>query len=244
MKIKLFLTLSLLVFSFPFKSIGQQSEESTVDENFDPFSDYSEYMETTEEEADINFFRSGRLLNMGIQSGVRAFTENLGQLYSPGLSYGLGVTYFFDLRFAGYFGFSTSDHAFNLVTNNGRTTGNVGLTFLSFDLKYYLNTDVLIRPLSEINPYWLLGFNQTYRTLTLSASGDVARDSTLGLEFGAGIEIPVLRGQAFIGAQATYRYFNFVDESQNLIDPIALQPINVRPMGDAYELLVLLGVNF
>jgi hypothetical protein len=244
MKLNFALILAFPFFLFPNISLAQQTEETTVDENFDPFSDYSEYMQTAEEEADINFFRSGRLLNMSLHAGLRSFSETLGLLYSPNLGYGLGITYFFDLRFAGYFGFTTSDHSFNLVINNNQTTGNVGVTFLSFDLKYYLNTDILIRPLSDINPYWLIGFNQTYRTLTLSASGDQARDSTLGLEFGGGIEIPILREQAFIGFQATYRYFNFVDESQNLIDPIALLPIDVKPKGDSYDLMLLMGINF
>lgn len=244
MKLNWITYLSFLILFAPSLVTAQFSDDSEPDENYDPFSDYSEYIQTTEEEADINFFRSGRMVNLGIHAGSRAFTDVLGLLYSPGVSYGLGVTYFFDLRFAGYFGFSTSDHPFSLVTNNGQTTGNVGVTFLSFDLKYYLNTDILIKPISDLNPYWLVGFNQTYRTLSLSASGDVARDSTLGLELGAGIEIPLLRDQAFIGFQATYRYFNFIDESQNLVDPIALTTISVKPMGDSYDLMVLLGINF
>lgn len=244
MNLKKILASILLLLLMSQQVFGQLDDNSTSDDNFDPFSDYSEYMETTEEEADINFFRNGRMVNMSLHSGVRTFTETLGLLYSRGLSYGLGITYFFDLRFAGFLGFSTSDHGFKLVTNNGSTTGNVGMTFLSFDLKYYLNTDILVRPLSDLNPYWLIGFNQTYRTLSLSASGDVAKDSTLGLEFGIGIEAPILRQQAFIGFQAIYRYFNFVDETQYLVDPIALLPTDVKPMGDSYDLLFSLGINF
>jgi len=244
MNLKKNLVSLLLLLLIPIQGFGQLEDESATPDNFDPFSDYSEYIETTEEEADINFFRNGRMVNMSLHAGVRAFTETLGLLYARGVGYGLGITYFFDLRFAGHLGFSTSDHGFKLVTNNGTTTGNVGITFLSFDLKYYLNTDILIRPLSDINPYWLVGFNQTYRTLSLSTSGDVAKDSTLGAEFGGGIEVPILRGQAFIGFQATYRYFNFVDETQNLVDPIALLPTNVKPMGDSYDLNLVLGINF
>jgi hypothetical protein len=224
--------------------LAQQDESQEGDENFDPFSDYSELNESTEEEADIHFFRNGRLLNLSLNMGQRFFTQNLKYLYSKGPTYGLGITYFFDLRFAGYFSFLTSDHRFRFVTDNGTTTGNVGMTFLSFDLKYYLNTDVLIKPLAALNPYWLLGLNQTYRNLSISTEGEVARDSSVGLEVGAGIELFVLRNQSFIGIQGAYRYFNFVDESQQLIDPVNMLPTKVRPSGDSYDILLLLGTHF
>lgn len=221
-------------------SSGDESSEET----FDPFSDYTEYTQTTEEEADIHFFRHGRLLNLETLVGQRNFTSTLGQLYAPGISYGLGLTYFFDMRFAGLLAFSTSDHAFQFTTNNGTTTGNVSMTFLGFAIKYFLNTDTLIRPIAALNPYWIFGFNQTYRSLTLSASSLTARDNTMGFEAGAGIEIQVLRKQAYIGFQGIYRYFNFIDESKNLIDPISLTAVPVKPMGDSFDVGIKLGVNF
>lgn len=241
LKKQLLLTLLLIAHTATAQfSTGDESSEET----FDPFSDYTEYTQSTEEEADIHFFRHGRLLNLETLVGQRNFTSTLGQLYAPGVSYGLGLTYFFDMRFAGLLAFSTSDHAFQFKTNNGITTGNVSMTFLGFAIKYFLNTDTLIRPIAALNPYWVFGFNQSYRSLTLSASSLTARDNTMGLEAGAGIEIQVMRKQAYIGFQGLYRYFNFIDESKNLIDPISLTPVAIKPMGDSFDLGIKLGVNF
>lgn len=225
-------------------TLAQTGDESEADDNFDPFSDYSEYVETTEEEADINFFRTGRLLNMSLHGGFRNFTDTLGQLNAPGLTYGLGLTYFFDLRFAGYLGFSTSDHDYTYTYNNQTRQGSTSISFLSFDLKYYLDTDVLVKPLSELNPYWFVGFNQTFRGQSLAGLTGIARDSALGLELGVGLEVPILRNQAFMGFQFTYRQFSFTDERQPLIDFVNAQQTNITPNGDAYDLLFLLGLNF
>ena len=54
--------------------------QAADDDAFDPFSDYSEFDEATEEEADINFFRNGRFLTVGFQLGVKGFTDNLAEI--------------------------------------------------------------------------------------------------------------------------------------------------------------------
>jgi hypothetical protein len=49
-----------------------------TDESYDPFADYSEFAESAEQEADINFFRNGRFFTLGFQGGYRRFTETMG----------------------------------------------------------------------------------------------------------------------------------------------------------------------
>lgn len=231
-----------LILSWSLSSSAQYDEDT--DPNFDPFSDYSETDQTIDEEADIYFFRNGRLVTMNLQVGMRHFTGTLARLYTPALAYGLGLTYFFDMRFAGHLAFSTSDHAYGFSTQNGSVTGNVGTTFLSFDLKYFLNTDHLIRPVADLNPYWLVGFNQTYRTLRITGFDEASRDSALGLNLGAGIEKFILRRRAYVGFQVVYRYFNFRDETQFLIDPGSLNPVDIKPSGDAFDYSFIMGLNF
>ena len=41
-----------------------QNTQNIDEESFDPFSDYSEFDESSDEEADINFFRNGRFLTV------------------------------------------------------------------------------------------------------------------------------------------------------------------------------------
>ena len=218
--------------------------ENDGDEAYDPFSDYSEFDEASDEEADINFFHNGRFFVLGFQGGMRAFTENLASLYSPGATYGLFMTFFFDLRFALQAGFVTGDYNYQFSTPSGPVTGNVSMTFLDIQLKYYLNTQNVTRGLADLNPYLIGGFSQTYRTLTLSGVQDSAHDSTMGLNFGAGLEIPLMRKKAFFGIQGLYRYFNFKDQNQNLIDPQTQLPTSTIPKGHTYDVMGIIGLNF
>ncbi|MFN7729193.1 MAG: hypothetical protein ACK5P7_08560 [Bdellovibrio sp.] len=214
------------------------------DDAYDPFSDYSEFDEASDEEADINFFRNGRFFVLGFTGGMRAFTDNLDKLYGSGPSYGFFMSFFFDLRFALQAGFVTGDYAYELGTANGKTTGNVSMTFLDVSLKYYLNTQNVTRGLADLNPYMMGGISQTYRTLTISGTGDSARDATMGMHIGGGLEIPLMRKKAFFGIQGLYRYFNFKDENQALIDPVTQLPTTVKPTGDSYDVMGSIGLNF
>lgn len=241
-------TISTALADFKFASPELQKPrllaQESGDDAYDPFSDYSEFDEASDEEADINFFRNGRFFVLSFAGGFRGFTDNMAKLYNSGPTYGLFMTFFFDLRFAMQAGFLTGDHAYELSTPSGKTTGNISMTFLDISLKYYMNTQNVTRGLADLNPYMIGGFSQTYRTLTITGTGDSARDATMGLHGGMGLEIPLMRKKAFFGIQALYRYFNFKDENQNLIDPTTLLPTNVKPTGDSFDIMGMVGINF
>src|SRR5688572_13060827 len=90
-----------------------QPSSDSGDSTFDPFSDYSEFEEGSEEEADVNFFHNGRFFTVGLAAGHASFTDVLGVLYKPNFTYGLFLSYFFDLRFAIQVSYLTADHAIN-----------------------------------------------------------------------------------------------------------------------------------
>src|ERR1041385_294119 len=46
-----------------------------ADDSYDPFGDYSEFEEASDEEADLNFFRNGRFFTLGFQVGYQRFTD-------------------------------------------------------------------------------------------------------------------------------------------------------------------------
>ena len=80
------------------------------DEAYDPFTDYSEFDEESDEEADINFFRNGRFFTIGLAGGTRGFTGNFANAYGGAPTFGIFLSYFFDLRLALSIGFQTGDH--------------------------------------------------------------------------------------------------------------------------------------
>lgn len=217
--------------------------QSDPDEAYDPFIDYSEFDEASDEEADINFFKHGRFFTVGLAAGQRYFTGNFSSIYQAAPNFGVLLTYFFDFRFALTFGFLTGDHGVSFKTNTTTYTGNVSLTLLNFDLKYYLNTQNITRGLADLNPYILGGFSQFYRTYTITGTEGFARDATMGVDAGLGLEVPLMNKKAYLGIQGTYHYVNFADENKDLINQ-GSERLEQKLSGDLYDLLLILGVNF
>jgi hypothetical protein len=242
---------SYLLSSSP-KDSGYLMAQTDSDDAYDPFSDYSEFDEASDEEADINFFRNGRFFTIGMVAGLRAFTDQLSNLYGSGPTYGIFLSYFFDLNLALQFGFVTGDYDFNLSFadsggNRFVNSGNVSLTFMSFDLKYYFSTQNVTKGLADLNPYILGGVSQVYRTYTISGLDGLSRESVMGLDGGGGIEIPILRRKSYIGLQLVYHFVSFKDESTAMIgvDTAGNQiQTSTKPKGDTYDLLMIFGMNF
>ncbi len=218
--------------------------ENDVDDSYDPFSDYSEFDEASDEEADINFFRNGRFFTVGFALGMRSFTGDLNKLYGAAPTYGLFLSYFFDLRLALELGFQTGDHTFEVIGPMDRLSGNVSMTLINLNLKYYFNTQNVTRGLADLNPYMLGGFSQVYRTYSLDNADIGSRDSTLGVNGGLGIEIPVMRRKAFIGLQTTYRYFTFRDSNKSIVNATTGTDYGVKPKGNSFDVVGILGMSF
>ncbi len=225
------------------------AQAATDDDSFDPFSDYSEFDEATDEEADINFFRNGRFLTVGFVMGMKGFTDNLSTAYNSGGTYGLYLAYFFDLRFAIQFGFTTGDYGFTFSTPSGQSSsGNVAFTLISINTKYFFNTQNVTKGLADLNPYLIIGLSNVFRTYTLTSSqtGQVndAVQSAWGLDAGGGIEIPMMRKKAYFGIQGTLHYVNFPDSNSPFYLYEFTQPSTSTQAGMQYDVLALVGVNF
>ncbi len=211
---------------------------------YDPFADYSEFDGASDEEEDVNFFRNGRLLTMGFIAGYRGWTGNLDSIYSSDPTFGLFLSYFFDLRFALQFGFLTGSHTFVAQGPSETLQGNVSLADISFHLKYYFNTQNVTRGLADLNPYLIGGFSHLMRTTVIDvAQDDVAKDTAFGFNAGAGIEIPMMRNKMFFGLQGAYQLISFPDENRYIRQSDNTTQI-IKPAGDAFIMLAILGTNF
>ena len=219
------------------------------DDSYDPFSDYSEFDEDSDEEADTYFFKHGRLLTVGFDGGYKGFTGTLNNIYTSGSTYGLFLCYFFDLRFALQLSFATGDYPFSYSTLAGKSTsGSVSFTAVSLDVKYYFNTQNVSKGLADVNPYIILGPTYLSRTYTFSSSTTnstlQAPSTAYGLDLGAGAEFPIMKRKAYFGLQALLRYVNFSDDNS----PVYLHDYNAYatqvPSGYQYDVTAILGVNF
>jgi len=251
--IALMVLCSLTAPAFAQSYLGAQNSDSKhyllaqtdPDEAYDPFSDYSEFDEASDEEADINFFRNGRFFTVGLTGGMRGFTGNFGKAYQSAPSYGIFLSYFFDLRLALSLGFLTGDNAAVLETASRDYNGNASFTSFNFDLKYYFNTQNVTRGLADLNPYLIGGLAQYYRTYTFEGLEGYGRDATMGIELGVGLEVPLMRKKAYLGIQAMYHYVNFKDENGKFLnDGTSSVPLKYSVSGDIVDALIILGMNF
>lgn len=262
MKKQLLHHIASLIFAFLLATTGAaraqaQATAPEADDSFDPFSDYNEFDQETDEEADIHFLRNGRYLTLGLLAGYRGFTKGFAEGYDPGLNYGVQFSYFFDLNLAAALSYTTGDHgvAFNSYTNSNLTqiseryTGTVNIQIFDLHIKYYINTDNVTKGLADLNPYLLVGGGMFVRTYNLNESFSNDPDKVPGFRLGAGIEIPLVQRRFYIGAQALYNLVEFPDENNFLIDEggtgtPSLRPIDPHLDGDLYEINLILGTNF
>lgn len=220
-----------------------QAQAQDADDTYDPFADYSEFEESAEEEADINFFRNGRFFTLGFIGGYRDFTETMGNIQRPGTAFGLFIAYFFDLRFALQLGFLTGDHRLYFYSpTNKLIAGNVGITAISMNLKYYLNTQNVTRGLAKLNPYLLGGFSQVYRTVTVSGEPAFGKENAMGFDLGAGLEVPLMRNM-YLGVQGAFQLVNFSNENSEII-LYPNQPTGLYNKGDIFTITGIIGLNF
>lgn len=228
----------------PLPQLGSRWAQLDGDDSYDPFADYSEFDEASEEEADINFFRNGRFFTLGFIGGYQSFTETLGQLYASAPTYGLFINYFFDLRFSMQLSFLTGEHLLQFISPAGTNVrGTISLTSIGFDLKYYINTQNVTRGLAQFNPYLLGGFSQIYRSATVSGTDAFSKEGALGFDIGLGIEIPLLRNKMFLGLQGVYHLVSFKDENSE-ISLANGEKTGIYPSGDFGNFAVVLGINF
>ena len=244
----------ILIFSLILQSVAfaPKAWAQYDSDEYDPFADYSEFEEASEEEADIHFFRNGRFFNLGFLFGQRGFTESMGQLYTSSPNYGIFLTFFFDLHFATQFTFLTGDHPFSLYYSpTVYRTGNVSMTEKHISLKYYFNTQNVTKGLANLNPYLIGGISMLDRTFFVtdpnsSESSIPSRDGVFGAHLGAGLEVPMMRNKMYFGLQAVYQYANFPQENSaiRLSGPSGVITTNFVPQGDVYNLTAILGINF
>lgn len=245
----------VLVLSAKMPLVFAQTE---ADESFDPFADYNEFEQQTEEEADINFLRNGRYLTLAFVTGYRGFIGGgFKDAYRGSINYGAEFNYFFDMQLSGGLSYVISDHAVgfksyiddSLKTVSNNYTGNVNIQVIDFHMKYYFNSDNVTKGLADLNPYTIVGTGYYVRTYSLNQSLAADPDRVVGFKIGTGIEIPLMRRQAYFGTQVTYRYVQFPDENKSFIDEAAGDPTGFRPIsprldGDIFDINLMVGLNF
>ena len=118
-----------------------------------PFIEYSDPEGRSEEAEVINFFEYGRSLTLIGYGGYEAMTFNISHLYGDSRNFlGAAISFFFDLNFALQVEVNFPRYHYNSLTDSE-------IKFMSYNLnfKYYLNKQYLVKDISQLNPYIILG---------------------------------------------------------------------------------------
>lgn len=232
----------------------EEPTKTDIDESFDPFTDYNEYDQQTEEEEDINFLKNGRYLTFAFVGGYRGFLNGgFTQAYTGNINFGAEFSYFFNMQLALTASYLYGDHNVNFKSYNDNNftslskpySGTVNIQVADILAKYYLNTDNVTKGLADLNPYMIVGTSYYIRTYNLDNANEIDPDRVWGLKIGSGIEIPILKRRGYFGIQGAFRYVQFPDENKAFIDE-GTSPKKINPSldGDIYDITFLVGFNF
>lgn len=204
-------------------AIEDAEEESSSNRVDDPFADYSEFENPISEQRDILFFKTSRFITIGGFFGGRIILGEERMYTGDWIGFGFFVGYFLTLETSIQFSFLRSDHPSAFGGSDGSQRRFItDYTTFSLGIKYYVNTDRLIKPISFFNPYFIASGvygikghrgilepdespNQSDRVIKLETP------SSAGAKFGGGIEIRILK-YLQLGLQVDFAYIPFGDE--------------------------------
>jgi hypothetical protein len=185
-----------------------------------PFTEYGEFNEDKDEEADAKFFAHGRFFGVSAGLGYQGVTGNRGLLYQGGFPMAdFKLHYWFDFNFALDLGLYFASHFYEVTPEKG---GHMDIAFIhvGMDGKYYFDTKNLSAAVSFANPFISIGFGsytQTARSAALDKT--LTPDTSLGLKFGAGLEFALSPKKAYLQFEAKYHLVNFKDTSSSTFQP-------------------------
>ncbi len=191
------------------KSRTQVPEEE--DFSSTPFTQYGEFNEEEEEEADTKFLQHGRLFGVSLGVGYEGVTGNRGLVWQGGFPLiDFKLHYWFDFQVALNLGVTSGSHFFTGGPNPGTTDAN--LTRVGLDIVYYFDVKNLAAPISFANPHISVGGGAFTKTQTSSTSGGTPDSNVgIGLTLGAGLEFAVRPRKVYLALEGRYSIARFED---------------------------------
>jgi hypothetical protein len=176
-----------------------------------PFTEYGEFHEAGDEEADTKFLQFGRFFGASVGLGFEFVDGNRGALWEGGFPLvDFRLHYWFDFNVALDVGFTTvSQYYDTTVENLGHV--DVNMFIVSVDFKYYFDTKNLSAPISFANPYLLLGAGSYSKTENSVSAQSQDQDSSLGVCAGAGFEFIVSPRKVYFALEGKVHFVTFKD---------------------------------
>lgn len=187
-----------------------------------PFTEYGEFNETSDEEADSNFFKFGRFFGASLGLGFEFVDGKRGALWQGGFPMvDFKLHYWFDFNFAVDLGFFTAQQYFD-TTAQGKGHVDVNILHVGLDVKYYFDTKNLSAPISFANPYLLLGVGSFSKTENSSLQGTQDTDNSLGISIGAGLEFAISPRKLYFEVEGKVHFVTFKDTYNPIYKSVGL----------------------
>lgn len=192
-----------------------KKEEKTLqpeDDDFSstPFTEYGEFSDQSEEDAEMRFFQFGRFFGIGLGMGFDGVTGNRGLLWQGGFpGYNFKLHCWLDFNFAIALGFRAESFYYDFEARGGRT--DINIVMPGIDLRYYIDTKDLSSAISFSNPYLIMGLGIYNKTDTNANEGTQEQDTAYGVAVGAGFEFPVKAKSFYIWTEARFEMVNYKD---------------------------------
>ncbi len=207
-----FLKLGLALFLLGVPSLAQDfSEEPGFREGKSPYLDYGDFDTERDEEKEELFYKYGRFFGVGLGLGYQQAMGNRGLLYEPGFPrIDIKVLYWFDFNWSLILGvgFASHDFVYENVANSVR------LTSFETQLRYSIDTKNLSDALTFASPYFSLGVGAISKTQNTGTQTQADSDSTISMNFGAGLEFPIAHKKSYLLLDGRYYTQSFVDSAE------------------------------
>lgn len=177
-----------------------------------PFTEYGEFNEDGDEEADAKFFAHGRFFGASLGLGFEGVTGNRGLLYQGGFPMvDLKLHYWFDFNFAIDMDIYYAKH-FYMDPDPSVGHVDVSLIHAGLDVKYYFDTKNLSSAISFANPYVMAGFGSyTQSKSSFAANTTEAPDTGIGMCLGGGLEFAISPKKTYLEFEGRYHIVTFAD---------------------------------
>ena len=199
----------------PPSMVAPKKEESGLFDTSTPYLDYADFSLNEEEAEDTQYFQYGRYFGVSLGLGYQTATGNRGKLYTAAMPrIDARIQYWFGFNFAADMGIFLADHTYF----NGSANTRVKMIGYGVHLKYYFDVKDASAVISFSNPHLIGGLGVISKNESTSLNTSTPdTDSTFSVDFGAGLEFPIIYKKTYFNLEVLYHTQNFIDtdEDQN-----------------------------
>ncbi len=178
-----------------------------------PYTAYGEFNQDEDEAEELRFYQHGRLFGFGFGLGLSGATGERGRLYEGGFpSLNVRTQYWFGFDLAIQLELLTMKHSYTVAPAKGGTFA-MNMAMLGVQFKYYLDVKNLTAALTFANPNLNLGVGSYTKSDVPSETDTPEKETSFGLNFGLGLEFPVINKKTYFTFDSRFHIVTFKDSN-------------------------------